>query len=60
MPTLKYLFRLAGPKILTLLALAVARTLLSNRLARLQVCQGVSSRNPSTMAVILSAGTPRF
>jgi len=38
MPTLKYLFRLAGPKILTLLALAVARTLLSNRLARLQAC----------------------
>ena len=38
MPTLKYLFRLAGPKILTLLALAIARTLLSNRLARLQAC----------------------
>ena len=37
MPTLKYLFRLAGPKILTLLALAVAKTVLSNRLARLQV-----------------------
>ena len=41
MPTLKYLFRLAGPKILTLLALAVARTLLSNRLARLQVYLGL-------------------
>ena len=43
MPTLKYLFRLAGPKILTLLALAVAKTVLSNRLARLQVCQLSSS-----------------
>ena len=38
MPTLKYLFRLAGPKILTLLALAIAKTVLSNRLARLQAC----------------------
>ena len=34
---LQYLLRLAGPKVAAMVALAVAKTVLSNRLARLQV-----------------------
>lgn len=37
MPMLKFMLRIAGPKVLTLVALAMAKTALSNRLARLQV-----------------------
>ena len=40
MPMLKFMLRIAAPKILTLVALAMAKTALSNRLARLQVCAG--------------------
>lgn len=41
MPMLKFMLRIAGPKIFALLALAMAKTALSNRLARLQVCTRV-------------------
>ena len=44
MPMLKFMLRIAGPKILTLLALAMAKTALSNRLARLQVCHPGTGR----------------
>ena len=45
MPMLKFMLRIAGPKVLALVALAMAKTVLSNRLARLQVCHpGTSSR----------------
>lgn len=39
---LKLLLSIAGPKILALVGLALARTALSNRLARLQVWRGVA------------------